>query len=127
MAIEELAELVTGLTTANLKHGQADFINKLAELRIERAEFITEIQKLKEQVKLLQDEKEKPLVYKDGLYYSTDDTDNKCPYCSACYESSKKRIHLVKQKCPICNTDYFVPSGPSIFVRKHRSSILDGY
>lgn len=134
MAIEEIIELVTGLTTANLKHGQAELINKLAELKIERAEFIAEIQELKEQAKTLRDEKENPLVYngKDGLCYSTDDTENRLPHCPACYATAKKRIHLIKNtlKRPVCGNDYKEPSG-SFFMTGpehfHANDLMKGY
>jgi hypothetical protein len=110
MAIEEIAQLVTGLTTANLKHDQAELINKLADLKVERAEFILKIQNLEEQIRALEEEKENPLVYndEDGLFYSADDTDNKHPFCPACYDTDKKRIHLPRSlKCPRCKANYY--------------------
>jgi hypothetical protein len=130
MAIEEIIELVTGLTTANLKHDQAELINKLAELKIERAGFIAEIQELKEQVKMLQDEKENPLVYNntDGLYYAGN-TEDRQPYCPACYENTKKRIHLIpgKLKCSVCKTDYYQFKPSDVQSRHPRSTSMEGY
>ncbi|MDR0584541.1 MAG: hypothetical protein LBG57_09380 [Treponema sp.] len=132
MAIEEIIELATGLTTANLKHDKAELINKLAELKIERAGFIAKIQELEEENKMLRDDKENPLIFKEGLCYSADDPDNRYPYCLTCYETAKKRIHLGKNtlKCPVCGNDYKEPSGSFVMTGPehfHANDLMKGY
>jgi hypothetical protein len=81
-----------------------------AELKTEVADLSTKKIELENQIKALQEEKDNPLVYndKDGLYYSADDTDSLHPFCPACYDTDKKRIHLLPSlKCPGCKAGYY--------------------
>jgi hypothetical protein len=113
----------------------AELIRAIVELKNEAAGLLTENQEMKEQIKALKEEKENPLVYndEDGLFYSADDADNRHPFCPACYESSKKRLHIVKYngKCPICGTAYRVKDSaesPAILTRhRGKPDWMDGY
>jgi hypothetical protein len=106
--IQSVLDIADGIKSAELKHA-------IAELKIQAADLLTENHELREQLKMLQDEKEKPLIFKEGFYYSADDADNKYPFCPACYDASKQRIHLKKLaltlRCPNpkCNNDYYEP------------------
>jgi hypothetical protein len=123
--IGNTVDLITGVATANLKHANA-------ELKTEAADLITENQELKEQIKALKEEKENSLVYNDenGLFYSADDTDNRHPFCPACYDTDKKRIHLLPSlKCPGCKADYYQFKPSDIQTRRVYTArnTLEGY
>jgi hypothetical protein len=109
----------------------AELIRVIMELNNEAAGLLIENQKLKEQIKALQNEKENPLVHnKDGLYYSADDPDNQHPFCPACYDTDKKRIYLLPNfKCPGCKADYyqFKPSDIRSGRPRDASTIFNGY
>ena len=91
----------------------------LAETQIKLSDRIREIDELKEQASNLQKEIEKlkdpdtKLTIKGGLYYGSD---NDGPFCTGCYDNSRKTIRVVKRsgnfqvlgmyKCPVCNNSY---------------------
>ena len=122
--IQGAFDLASGITQAELKHDKAELITETADL-------IVENQNLREQIKALRDAKENPLVFNEGLYYSSEDVDSQFPYCPACYEASQQRIHLVKHslKCPRCGADYTEPTGPFCMtaVARQAGDVLKGY
>jgi hypothetical protein len=110
----------------------AELIRAIVELKNEAASLLTENQEMKEQIKALKEEKENPLVYndEDGLFYSTDDADNRHPFCPACYDTDKKRIHLPHGlKCPRCKADYYQVKPSDIRTRHpfESSTMFKGY
>jgi hypothetical protein len=110
----------------------ADLIRIIVELKNEAADLLIENLELKERIKALEDGKENPLVYndKDGLYYSTGDTDSQHPFCPACYDTDKKRIHLLPSlKCPGCKAGYYQFKPSDIQTRRTHTAgnVLKGY
>jgi hypothetical protein len=118
-------DLITGVATADLKR-------ETAELKNESADLISENLELKEQIKALKEEKENILVYEGGLYYSEEDKDREDPFCPACQDKDKKRIHLHKKslECPICKNRYaeIKASGVRSSSRRYTAEdVLKGY
>ncbi|MCL2293307.1 MAG: hypothetical protein FWC36_00335 [Spirochaetes bacterium] len=81
----------------------------LIQMRIQATNLLSENKKLKEE---LEKEAENPLTYNGHFYRGTDGF----PYCPACYDKHKDRIHLKiphgdwafleKYRCPICGEEY---------------------
>jgi hypothetical protein len=110
----------------------AELVRTIVELKNEAAGLLIENKELKEQIKALKEEKENPLVYNngDGLFYSADDTDNRHPFCPACYDADEKRIHLLPNlKCPRCKANYyqFKPSDIRTSHPLESKDVLNGY
>jgi hypothetical protein len=107
--IQSVLDLTDGLQNSELKR-------KIAELNTEVANLLTENKSNKEQIQMLQNDKNNPLYRENQLYY--DETD-KTPYCPQCYEAEMKRIHLIgnssifllsnKLTCPRCKSDFPPP------------------
>jgi FtsZ-binding cell division protein ZapB len=117
--IGNAVDLIAGVTVANMKHEIAELKNKVADLMTENLE-------LKERIKTL--EKKNALVFRDdGLYYSPEDTDNRHPYCPACFENGKREVHLLKStlKCPVCETGYMEPKPPYFLTSRRRYTSED--
>jgi hypothetical protein len=105
-AAKGLFELALTANNAAMIKQVSDLTLQLAQTQNEVAQMLTELRLLKAE----QEEQEKnPLRY-DGLVYR--DTGD-YPYCPACYDSHRKRIHLSSFphlvdgktgfECPICH------------------------
>lgn len=61
---------------------------------------------------------QRTLVFKDSMYFESDENGNPVnnPYCSNCWESEKKAIHLNNRKdffeCPCCKNRFINPNRP---------------
>jgi len=110
----ELAKAIKGadlsLEKAETKMKMAELISALADAKIQAAEIQDLLQERDERIKELEkslDNKSK-LIFQKGKYYESDANNNPIgePYCSHCWESKNKMIHLSKlgsvHKCPSC-------------------------
>jgi hypothetical protein len=121
--IETTAKLARGIVSAELIKSKSQLEAEIAGLTTEKAE--REKAELEKSIEALRDEKENPVTYNndDGLYYSADDTDKHHPYCPACYDADKKRIHLLPGlKCPKCNASYYQIKASDIRTARIRES-----
>ena len=92
---------------------------ELAETQMRLAENLRDTDDLRNQVKGLQKEIESlknpdtKLVFKEGLYYTSDDDG---PFCTRCYDNNQKAIRVTEQPpmmhtlgkyiCPECKNKY---------------------
>jgi hypothetical protein len=109
---KRLKELNKKLDNADFSMYIADLGLELANVKMSLTELIYENEKLKEQIKKLEEKDKNGLIFKNNLYY---DNENKGPYCPTCYSISGKRTLLIinpnkdfiniqgKYKCPACN------------------------
>ncbi|HEY9885463.1 MAG TPA: hypothetical protein V6C98_17800 [Thermosynechococcaceae cyanobacterium] len=125
-AVDGLKLLATYADEVRDIHKRGEFMRivgelsiELAETQIKLAEKFRENESLREQVKMLQKENEslknpiEKLVFKHGLYYTSEDDG---PYCTGCYDSKGQRIRVAempsvmrtlgKYKCPVCGSVY---------------------
>jgi phage regulator Rha-like protein len=84
----------------------SDLTLKLAQSQTEAAQMMNELQTLKAEAEKWE---HNPLHYTGSIYRDPENY----PYCPACYDGHKKRIHLTKHKtighsfhCPICKENY---------------------
>ncbi|MDR0722756.1 MAG: hypothetical protein LBF75_08230 [Treponema sp.] len=105
---KNLVELAHTLNNSALIKQLSDLTLQLAQSQNEAARMMTELRLLKTE----QEEREKNPIRYDGLVYR-DIEDH--PYCPACYDDRRKRIHLtsfpmVDRKtgfeCPICHAEF---------------------
>jgi hypothetical protein len=86
---------------ANIKNGVAGLQNANSELQ--------------DEVARLKADRSSPLVFnqENGFYYAKDEP---VPYCPHCYETQKKRVHLIKAtgKCPECKESFYGSPPPVI-------------
>ena len=114
----ELAKAIKGadlsLEKAETKLKMAELISALADAKIQAAEIRDLLQEKDERIKELEkslDTKSK-LVRHKGRYYEGDEKGSPFgdPYCSNCWESKNKMIHLSDlggiDSCPSCDNIY---------------------
>jgi len=118
----ELAKAIKGadlsLEKAETKLQMAELISALADAKIHAAEIQDLLQEKDERIKELEkslDNKSK-LIRHEGKYFESNKNGNPIgdPYCSNCWESQKKAIHLdiiagELHKCPSCK-NVLIPS-----------------
>jgi hypothetical protein len=104
-AIKHSIDLVKAVKDADydldksiLKEKIAILVDSLLEAKIQASETLDEIQEKDDRIAELEGLlkfKEK-LVRKDGMYFEADENGDSTgdPYCSGCWESEKKAIHL---------------------------------
>lgn len=108
----------------------AELIKAMVELKNAATDLLVENQQLKKRIEALEEEKENPLAYIDGLYYEADDKDRKVPFCPACFDVNKWRVHLIPHslKCPKCGTGYAEFTSDIRTSRRHTAEdVLRGY
>lgn len=106
----DLLNNMKALTELIKKYDNSDLNHKMHELDRQINDVIGENSRLKESVKALTDQldQSKQLHYEDNAYYLIQGNDKEGPYCSKCWDSSEKLMHLqtddnVKGRCPLCN------------------------
>ena len=130
----EIAKLIkdTDLTLekAEMKMKVADLISALADAKISVAEVKAIITEKEDRIKELEKSfelKEKLVRYQDS-YYEVNSNGNPsgAPYCSHCWEASKKPVHLYFVPhhgiCPHCKTSYShhnTPRSPEKLLEKN--------
>jgi glutaredoxin len=109
---KSIVELAAGINNANLAKQVSELTIAVAQSEIEKAQLIKENAELKEQNRVLSEDREAPLLFdnKDRRYYLRDDTERMAPFCPHCYEAERIRIHLTeKDACPHCGKDFSPP------------------
>ena len=102
--------IAKGLLEIDKQYNDSVFKRQFSELNYqlalayeEGAKMVTEFRALKTEI---EEQENNPLSY-NGIAYRDR---NNFLYCPACYDNSKKRIHLKKRgvylTCPICGNDY---------------------
>jgi len=113
-----LMDIAKKLKNSEMEILISEFNIKVAQLNNEVASQLIENRKLKEELDTFRNDKENPLTYntEDGYFY---DKDTKNPYCPACYETEKLRVHIIKDtcQCPKCK-EYFKSRKPVVAVAK---------
>jgi hypothetical protein len=108
-----ILELSSGINNAKLTKQVSELTLAAAQSEMEKAQLIKENTEMKEQLRVLREDRENPLVFnkKDNLYYQADDKKHLFPLCQHCYETERLRIHLTKRYvCPHCNVDFHLLS-----------------
>jgi hypothetical protein len=111
----ELAKVIKGtdlsLEKAETKLKMAELISALADAKIHAAEIQDLLQEKDNRIKELEKslENKSKLIRHNGKYYESQENGNPIgdPYCSHCWESKNKMIHLTKMNhkvftCPSC-------------------------
>ena len=114
----ELAKAIKGadlsLEKAETKLKMAELISALADAKIQAAEIQELLQEKDERIKTLEKSlnNKSELIRHEGKYYESDENGKPIgdSYCSNCWESSNKMIHLNNlggiEVCPSCETPY---------------------
>ncbi len=117
-AATDLAKIINGadlsLEKAEMKLKIADLITALADAQIALSEVQDTIKQRDDKIKELEEafELKNKLIRIRDAYYEIDEAGKPFgpPYCSHCWEGSKKTIHLYfkphKGICPHCKTEY---------------------
>jgi hypothetical protein len=104
-----ILEFANNLKNSELTKQVAELNLAVAESERDKAQLVIENCELKEQLRILREDRENPLVFngKDNLYYHPDDEKRLFPFCQHCYEAERLRMHLTKNyECPHCHTDF---------------------
>jgi len=103
--------IAKGLLETSRAYNDAAFMKQISDLTIqlailqtEAAQMMTELQTLRFEA---EEQEKNPLRYTGVVYRDTEDH----PYCPACYDSKRKRIHIPKTgtfiiACPVCKTGF---------------------
>jgi 2-oxo-4-hydroxy-4-carboxy--5-ureidoimidazoline (OHCU) decarboxylase len=103
--------LTKGLLEIDSEYNKAEYIKKISDLTIQLAQAQTEAAQMMTELRNLKAEEEErenhPLTYTGEVYRDRENV----PYCPACYDNLKKRIHLKKfdtnrLQCPVCEVRY---------------------
>ncbi|WP_127849714.1 hypothetical protein [Lacticaseibacillus hulanensis] len=100
-----------------------ELTNDLLDLQQKMLELFTENQDLKQQLADMQSEQDlaHKVVFQGGAYYNKETLEG--PFCTSCWESEKKLIHLttstlrvhgVQSMCPNCKSHFDVPHNRSL-------------
>lgn len=117
MGYSDLSQLFKDIGAHVKKIKDIDLTNDVLDLQGKMIELFTENQELKQKLADLQenDELAKNIVFQDGAYYNKETGEG--PFCSSCWESNNKLIHLIRHvhgielsQCPQCKNRYMIQS-----------------
>jgi len=111
-AVNSTVTLAKGLYEISKEYDNSVLIRQISELNLQLAQVQNEAAKMMEELRDLKaeaDEQEKnPLTYNSAVYIGKDNF----PYCPACYDNQRKRIHVHKLPnhssffCPVCRNSF---------------------
>jgi len=107
---KSVLEIGKTLNNVELIKQNSDLIFQIAQNQIEAANLINENQELKTEIEEM---KNNPLRFDGSMYRDNDNF----PFCPACYDSRKIKVHLKMPyktvtgnmcfKCPVCDVGFY--------------------
>jgi predicted nucleic acid-binding Zn-ribbon protein len=123
----------SSMQDAETKLRIAQLIEELAVAKINIASIQELLQSKDEEIKELKEKlmMHKSLVFQKPFYWNTDKVEKEGPYCSNCWETVKKQVHLIRSgstslwDCPHCKNRYD-ETGGSVSVKNGSIKISRG-
>jgi regulator of replication initiation timing len=107
---KKLKALNEKIENADVKMLIADLCIQLSEAKLSISELLDNNRKLQEEINSLRSDQCEPLIFKDGVYY---DSNNDGPFCPSCYDEKKRKHRMVPinpmyhkpgvHKCVVCD------------------------